>query len=443
MVKMNKKFVSIITLLLLLTSTLAGCSNNTSSPVNTSSSKEKINISFTWWGDTKRHEIYNKITDLFEAANPNIKVDRPFGTWADYWNKLATQIAGGNAPDVVGMHQDYVSEYAPTGALLELKPYVDKGVLDISAISESVVKGGSINGKLYMVAQGVVTTGCLYNTATLDQLGVKYPNMDWTWEDYAAKAIEIKKAADAKGIKMWGSGDNSGSLVAPFNYWVRTNGQTLFTTDGKIGFTKDVVVSWFTYWKNLRDKGAIPDAATTTEYTNLPLEQSLFATGKIGSAVIPANQIWLYQNQVKNGGTINIARIPHLEGKANGEYVEGSFLAITSKSKNPEAAAKFISFFINNTDAQKIFKLEQGVPPTTTAIKAISSDLTPPNKLTIDFVQNTLKIAGTASYQPTGVAEIRTRFTEIASSVGYGKQTPEAGADEFMNTCNEILSRKK
>lgn len=141
--------------------------------------------------------LYNKIVDSFEAANPNIKVDRPFANSATYWDKLATQIAGGNAPDVVGMHQDRVSDYAPKRALLDLKPYVDSGILDISAISESVVKGGYVNGTLYMVAQGVTITGYLYNTATFDQLGVKYPNVDWIWEEFAAKAIEVKKAADA------------------------------------------------------------------------------------------------------------------------------------------------------------------------------------------------------------------------------------------------------
>jgi len=442
MFKINKKIISIITLLF-LTSNLAGCSNNAPTKVETPKPDEKINISFTWWGDTKRNEIYNKIVDSFELANPNIKVDRPFGTWAAYWDKLATQIASGNAPDVVGMHQDYVSEYAPTGALLELKPYVDSGIIDTKDIAESVLKGGYVKGKLYMVAQGVVTTGYVFNTATLDEIGVKYPNMDWTWEDFAAKVVEIKEAADAKGVKMWGAGDDSGSLVAPFNYWVRTNGQVLFTEEGKIGFTKETVVSWFNFWKNLRDKKAIPDPATITEYTGLPLEQSLFATGKTALQSLPANQIWLYQNQVKNNGTVNIARVPHLEGKANGEYVEGSFLAITSKSKNPEAAAKFINFFINNIDAQKTFKLEQGVPPTTTAINAITSELTSPQKLTIDFVQNTLKIAGNSPYAPTGVAEIRTRFTEIASSVAFGKQTPEEGAEQFMKVCDEILSRKK
>ena len=456
--KKHKILASIICIVILVPFLFAGCSTNkpsedssTNTPtteptvapeVTVAPADEEINISFTWWGDTKRNEIYNGIVDLFEEANPNIKVDRPFGSWTEYWDKLATQIAGGNAPDVIGMHQDYVSEYGPRGSLLDLKPYVDSGVLDLSAVPESVVKGGYINGKLMMVAQGVVTSGIFYNTATFDELGVAYPDMDWTWEEYADKLAEIKAAADAKGIEMWAGGDDSGSMIPAFHYWIRSYGQQLFTEDGNIGFTEDAVADWFNFYKDLRDKDLIPDAATGVEYSGLPLEQSLFNTGKTALQVVPANQVWLYQNQVTNGGDINVVRIPHLAGKADGEYVEGSFLSVTSASKNPEAAAKLISFFINNTESQKLFKLEQGVPATTTAIDVITADLTPPQVRTINFVSDTLAIAGNAPYAPTGVAEIRSTLTEIGQAVAFGTSTPEEAAAEFIKICNEVLTRQ-
>jgi len=432
---MKNKVVSIIALLLLI-SLFVGVSS-----VFAASSSDKVTISFTWWGDTRRHEIYNKIADLFEAANPNIKVDRLPGSWTQYWDKLATQIAGGNAPDVVGMHQRYVSDYAPRGALLNLKPYIDSGVIDISDLPESVYQGGFINDNLYMIAQGVTTTGFIYNTVTLDELGVPYPDSDMTWKEFAAKAIEIREAAKAKALDMWGSGDNSEQFMPLLAYYARSNGENIYTKDGDLGFSEETLVNWFKYWKDLRVKGAIPDAATTTEYRSVPLEQNLFNTGKSGMNLLPANQITLYQNQVTNGGAINITRIPHLEGKQPGEYIEGSYLAITSGSKHPEAAAKFISFFINNTEAQKTFMLEQGVPPTTTAIEAISDDLTVTQKRIINFVSKTLELAGGAPYPPPGSTEVISRFIDINEAVSFGQLTPEEGAAQFMQDAKDILSK--
>jgi len=436
---MKNKVVSIIALLLLI-SFFVGVSSGFAA----SSSEEKIDISFTWWGDTRRHEIYNKIINLFEAANPNIKVDRLPGSWGQYWEKLSTQIAGGNAPDVIGMHQRYVSDYARRGALLNLKPYVDSGVIDISALPESVYQGGFVNDILCMLPQGVNITGIIYNTATFDELGVPYPDpdMDWTWKEYAAKAIEIRKAAKTKGLDMWGGINDDSRVFSPFfQYYVRSNGENLYTEDGDLGFSEETLVNWFKYWKDLREKGAIPEVATTYEYFDLPLEQNLFTIGKVGMMMKPANQLTLYQDQVKNEGTIEITRIPHLEGKQAGEYIGGSYLAVTSNSDHPEAAAKFISFFINDAEAQKTFMLEQGVPPTTTAIEIIFDDLTATQKRIIDFESKTMKIAKKATYPPVGSSEIMSLFEDINEAISFGQLTPEEGAAQFMQDAKDILSR--
>jgi multiple sugar transport system substrate-binding protein len=438
---MIRKKIFLIIVLVLLVSFFA----SVSSVLAASSSDEQIKISFTWWGDTKRHELYNAIVDLFEKAYPNIKVDRIFAGWADYWDKLAISIAGGNAPDVIGMHPFLVSDYVPRGALLKLKPYVDSGIIDISHIPESVYKSGFVNDQLYLIAQGVSITAYIYNTVTLDELGVSHPDMDWTWKEFADKCIEIKEAAKAKGKEMYGSYDNSMKFMPSFSNWARSlKGEDAYTSDGKLGFTEDTLTSWFSFWKDLRDKGAVPDAATTTEYyrESVPEEQNLFNVGKCGIYQEPANGLWLTQDLVTNGGDVNLVRMPHSENGGPGEIVEGSHLGITSVSKHPEEAAKFINFFINNTEAQKIFKLEQGVPCTTTAIEAILNDLTPPQKRTIDFAQYALKIAAVAAYPPKGNGEITARFEEIGYEVAYGKITPKEGAIKFMQEANDILSKQ-
>ncbi|GIQ67004.1 hypothetical protein PACILC2_55720 [Paenibacillus cisolokensis] len=158
---------------------------------------EKIAISFAWWGDAKRHEKYNAIADMYEKEHPNVKIERQYGSFNDYWDKLATQTAGGNAPDVIGMHATYVADYAQRGALLELDPYLENKTIDLSDFPEAVREVGKVDGKTVMVAQGVTMTGWAYNAGTLDKLGVQAPEFDWTWDDFHAKAAEIQKAIGA------------------------------------------------------------------------------------------------------------------------------------------------------------------------------------------------------------------------------------------------------
>ena len=148
----KKAITVLLVMLMVLPTVFAGGSEETASAETASDGGGDVTISMTWWGDTTRNEVYNAVIDEFEKANPGITVERPFSTWSNYFDRLSTQIAGGVAPDVMGMHQRYATEYAGRGALLDLQPYVDSGVLDLSDVPQSVIDTGRINGKLYMLA---------------------------------------------------------------------------------------------------------------------------------------------------------------------------------------------------------------------------------------------------------------------------------------------------
>ena len=53
-------------------------------------------------------------------ANPGVKISGQPGEFNSYWDKLATQTAGGTAPDIIQMDMAYIAEYGTRGALLDL-----------------------------------------------------------------------------------------------------------------------------------------------------------------------------------------------------------------------------------------------------------------------------------------------------------------------------------
>ena len=55
-----------------------------------------------FWGGQNRADRTYAVNDLFTAAN-GAPMDSSFLGWGDYWPKLATETAGGNAPDIVQM----------------------------------------------------------------------------------------------------------------------------------------------------------------------------------------------------------------------------------------------------------------------------------------------------------------------------------------------------
>ena len=58
------------------------------------------------WGDPNDQAVYSAVADRFKEAYPNVEINdefTPITTWSEYVNKLLTQVAGGNAPDVINI----------------------------------------------------------------------------------------------------------------------------------------------------------------------------------------------------------------------------------------------------------------------------------------------------------------------------------------------------
>lgn len=404
----------------------------------------KTEIRFSWWGDTARHEIYNAIADLFEKANPDVKVIREPATWADFWMRLSTQAAGRNAPTVFGMHPQFVSDYALRGVLADLEPFVQDGTIDTTYISDPVLDSGRVRGTLYGISQGVTFTGFIANMTLLERFGIRVPGRteDWTWDEFEAAAITFTDATKAAGETMYFSTDWSVNWIR-FKAMAMQYGGDQFTEDGRLGFEESVLINWFRLWNRLRDYGAIPDQATSTEDNQMPLEQRLTAQGRMAMVGQAANQLSLYQAAADQYDW-DLIRIPSTPNQvARGEVIEGAHFAISNatSASQKEAAARFINFFINTEESLEIFLLDQGVPPNERLGEYIRPLLPVQGQRLIEFANALLPVANTATYAPLGASEIDQLFQNIGEQVSFGVLTPEDGAHSFMVQATQILER--
>src|SRR5512133_3682797 len=107
------------------------------------------NLALAWWGNPTRNKNTQAMIDAYMKANPNVKISGQPGEFNSYWDKLATQTAGGQAPDIIQMDMLYIAEYGTRGALLDL------GSIDTSKFVEGTVDSGKINGKLVGINAGI------------------------------------------------------------------------------------------------------------------------------------------------------------------------------------------------------------------------------------------------------------------------------------------------
>ena len=80
-------------------------------------------VRLIWWGNPDRDRRTNEVIDLYTKKTGTEVVPETYA-WNDYWQKLATQAAGRNLPDLIQMDYRYIFEYARRQQLAALDDFV-------------------------------------------------------------------------------------------------------------------------------------------------------------------------------------------------------------------------------------------------------------------------------------------------------------------------------
>ena len=185
------------------------------------------------------------------------------GEFSSYWDKLATQTAGGTAPDIIQMDMNYISEYGNRGALLDL------GKVDTSKFVEGTVDSGKINDKLVGVNAGINSAVIFANPKVFEKAKMDLPDdKTWTWDQLMEVAAEVaSKAGVPFGVAQLFGSD------ALFGTFVRQNGKELFTPDG-LGFDAADAQAWYDLMVKFEKAKAIGTPQQISEEAAKPLDQS-------------------------------------------------------------------------------------------------------------------------------------------------------------------------
>src|SRR5690625_5059122 len=229
------------------------------------------------------------------------------GEWNGYWDKLATQTAGGDLPDVIQMDEKYISEYGGRGALLDLA----EAGLDTSDFAEGAVEVGELADEgLMAINAGLNAAVFLVNPAVFEEAGVELPDdTTWTWDDLIDIATEISENTEDGTYGM----TQMATIQALFQVWMRQLGQDQYR-DGGVGFDAEAATSLMEYAQRIEDTGAGPDASTSVEDAAQSLDQSLFAADRIGITVAWSNPEVAHDAAVPGG--ITVPRPPSLTASA-------------------------------------------------------------------------------------------------------------------------------
>ncbi|MEJ6846456.1 ABC transporter substrate-binding protein [Sinorhizobium fredii] len=398
---------------------------------------QEARLRLLWWGSQARADRTNKVNQLFQSANSGVSINGEFLGWSDYWPRLATQVAGRNAPDIIQMDYRYIVEYARRGALAPLNDYLGS-VLKVEDFDKVQIEGGSVDGKLYGISLGANSATMLVNTVAFEEAGVELPTPSTTWEDLARIGAEITKAGKRKGY--YGLSDGSG--VEPLlENWLRQRGKALFTADGKIAYDANDAAEWFAMWAAMREaKACVPPDIQALDQFNP--DTSPLSLGKAATSYAHSNQLVAYQ--AINKDKLALSNHPLIGKDAKGGHYRkpSMFFSVSAQTKDPELGAKYINFFVTDPKAAEILGVERGVPESAAVREKLAPTLDELGRSALDYVSGLGPLAGPLPPPPpSGAGEAELALRTVAEQVGFGQLDVNQGGETLVNEVTQILSR--
>ncbi|MFT4173992.1 MAG: extracellular solute-binding protein [Rhodocyclaceae bacterium] len=397
-----------------------------------------IKMRMFYWGAPDRVKRTDAVDVLFNKANPGITVTSAAS--ADHWAKLNTLMAGGNMPDIVQLEPNTLPDYARRRALVPLDDYIAKGLIRTADLDKGVLDLCMVDGKMAGLALGLNSFGLIYDKDAYAKAGIPEPKYGLTWDEFARQAIEITKASGKN--RYWGA-PNLARANYIFQAWLMQRGKVIFTEDRKLGFTVDDVREFYTYWDKLQKAGGCTPADLSSKNMLNP-DSSEMNSRNSATALLFSSQLTAFHAllpDVKMG----IAPLPIAapNGPSGLFYRPALSFAISKDAKNPEAAAKYIDFFVNDMNAGKALEVERGIPPNTKVRAEVYKQLNEYEKLSVDFINTIAPIV--MKYPPSspaGAIEIDVGVMRpIGEQLAYGKLSVADAAKKMVEDSNRVLRR--
>ncbi|ROT32230.1 ABC transporter substrate-binding protein [Micromonospora sp. HM5-17] len=414
--------------LLAIAITLSGCTRG-----DTAIPQERIELSVFWWGGEQRAALTKQALELYSQRYPTVTFKFTWQGNAGYYDRLSTEAAAGNAPDIFQIDDNYLTEYAQREILLDLTDYVRAGRLDLRKLPSGLAQSSQVGGRIVAAAGAANTPGLIYNKSLLDRLDLPEPWIGMSYPEYLAWA---KRVTERTGGKVAGTMDPSGDYKALW-LWLRSQQKELYK-GRQIGFTEDDLTRWFEMWRDARRGGATPPARVIHRANSGDVTQQLVATGEAAASFAWSNQLPELQKLTKDK-----LRVVSYPGAPEAQWARASiYWAGFRGTRHPDRVVHVIDFLVNDVQAGTILGTERGLSANLDVRQVVQESLTDESmKLTAAFEAGMAERFGPAPVPPPrGHATVKTLLLQAAENVQFGRATPREAAAAFISQANATLT---
>jgi len=399
-------------------------------------------LRFGWWGNVARDDRTNAVIRLFQGMNPGITVDAEAGVaFAAYWDRLATQSAARNLPDVIQQDVSYIKQYNDNNQLEDLNPFVQRGLIDLSNWDQGAVATGRLGNRLAGLILATNAWGMIVDPGVLSRAGVTIDDTTWTWADYERIATQIHQTTGVQTIPPF----NVRQVVEHIS---RQFGSPCFNPDNRtLGIATnqaayDGVKSWIDMELRLLNAGVLYDVQDAWIQGKAMAEEPL-PLGRTWNQMNWSNQLVGFQEASRR--PLNYILFPAVAGAPNkGTYYRASmFLSMTANSANKDLAARFINFFVNDLSAGRILLVERGAPVASHVRADIRNVVSPVDLQVLNYLDRIAPHTAPADpAYPAGAGAVENPIMRnIMLEIMMGRLTSDNGLAQIIRDSNAELLR--
>ena len=303
-------------------------------------SSKTVTVSYFTFSAAPDHlNTLKALISIFEKKHPNIKISFQTAPYSDYFTKLQTQIAGGQAPDTFELDYGSFYGYASSGSLLNLSkaaksdPTFNPGIYYPKAYSAFAV------GKTqFGLPESYSDVLLFYNKDLFRAAGVPFPTAKWTWKDEMAAAKKLTNAS--KGV--WG--DFQPIQFYEFYKVLAQNGGSFFNANkSKATFDSPAGIA-AAQWLLSKPGSVMP---TQEQQAGLG-DDAMF---KLGKLAMWHNGIWQFAAMKDAPFQWDVVVEP--AGKVKANHFFANTVAASSKTAHPKEAWEWLKFLSGSHDSVK------------------------------------------------------------------------------------------
>lgn len=327
---------------------LAGCgSSSTSTP--RPAARARANLVLSSWPVPADIAAYTKFAADYSTSHPNVTIKVQETPAGDFNQWFTTQLAGGNAPDIIRISWQQIGRYAENGGVVPLDGYVgaDYG----GDFQEALWQAAQLNGKVRGIPQHVDTFATYYNRAILKQVGATVPtrlDQAWSLDEFRSLLVEVKKATGRYGLVYGFGGANTAYRWLPFLHMM--GGRLLEDDNQTPAINNDIGIRAIDWFAGLYRDGLIP-ASNSIRSANDAATIKSFSSGAVG-LMIHSDRVLSDTAKASDPRRWGITYMPKDVSAASD--LGGNLLAVSKSCKNPAVAADFITF-VCDADNMKYF----------------------------------------------------------------------------------------